>query len=298
MRIAAGWAAGLKGASQRRFGRSPSVVDEGTTSSRSLTALANLYGSDKGTAGPSRNWPAQNYMDVYEAYLSPLRNEAVTLLEIGLGVDGPNWRSLIQRGRNSTGGASLKVWRDYFVNGSIYGIDVNPAGHLDDSQIKTFVADQGSPSELQAFVQSCEPGAFDVIIDDGSHNPLHQQVSLSFFFRLLKPGGLYFIEDLATNGLGDIARGGMGSETVLNTRRVLRSLADTGKLAEPNAVDDAEYIEEHVEYIHLHAPRPRIRRRLRPMGRPTRRPVISVVSYVEGTERLCAIRKSPRSRVT
>jgi hypothetical protein len=111
-------------------------LDHGNgTTTQSLTSLANLYGSDKGTTGPSTRWSANNYTDLYAAYLSPLRKSPVSLLEIGLGVDGLNWRSLIQHGRNSDGGASIKMWRDYFPHGSVYGIDINSADHLCDDQI-------------------------------------------------------------------------------------------------------------------------------------------------------------------
>ena len=39
-------------------------------------------------------------------------------------------------------------------------------------------------------------GEFDVIIDDGSHRPMHQQISLVSLYPHLKPGGQYIIEDL------------------------------------------------------------------------------------------------------
>ena len=258
----------------------------------SLTTLANHYGSDKGTVGPSSIWSALNYTDLYSAYLSPLRSAPISLLEIGLGVEGPRWRSLIQHGRNSGGGASLKMWRDFFPNGSIFGIDINPAEHLCDERIKTFVADQGDRSDLQRFVKECDPGHFDVVIDDGSHNPRHQQVSLAFLFGLLKPGGLYFIEDLADNGVGDIIRGGAGSDSVLSTRKVFRSFLETGSFGRPNAFDDCGYLERHIDVVNLHSPQPVLRYRLRPVGSKGRRPIVRVSSYKQGSERLCAIRKS------
>jgi len=39
-------------------------------------------------------------------------------------------------------------------------------------------------------------GAFDIIIDDGSHASHHQQIALAHLFPHLAPGGLYCIEDL------------------------------------------------------------------------------------------------------
>ena len=78
-----------------------------------LTEIANHFGTDKGTQGPSENWNAHNYTDVYDAYLNTFRDSPINFLEIGLGVTGKNWRADIVHGKNS-GGASIKMWHEYF----------------------------------------------------------------------------------------------------------------------------------------------------------------------------------------
>ena len=60
---------------------------------KSLTELANQYGTDKGTVGPVRTWSAHNYTDIYEAYLERYRLSTLTILEIGLGVTGDRWKA-------------------------------------------------------------------------------------------------------------------------------------------------------------------------------------------------------------
>ncbi len=40
---------------------------------------------------------------------------------------------------------------------------------------------------------------YDIIIDDGSHVPQHQIISLACLLPALNPGGLYIIEDLETS---------------------------------------------------------------------------------------------------
>ncbi len=57
----------------------------------SLTELANLYGSDKGTVGPSPGCDTHNYTDIYEAYMQSQRYSAINFIEIGLGVLGDKW---------------------------------------------------------------------------------------------------------------------------------------------------------------------------------------------------------------
>ena len=45
---------------------------------------------------------------VYEEYFNPLKDEEITLFEIGV-----------------QGGHSMKAWVDYFENGKIIGVDID-----------------------------------------------------------------------------------------------------------------------------------------------------------------------------
>ena len=254
---------------------------------KSLTEIANLHGTDKGTIGPSPKWSAHNYTDIYEAYLERYRYSAITILEIGLGVVGDRWDARIVHGRNK-GGASLKMWYEYFPNASIYGIDVNDCSYLDNDRIKTFVADQGNIHDLEAFTEVIEGIDFDIIIDDGSHRPDHQQISLSYFFRKLKSGGHYFIEDLLLNGLGDSARGRHVCDKVKNTRIVLKQFRKYGKFLEPNALVDQTYLKTNIAYLNFHVPIQHVK----PVFCASfRRPFKKVFQYKPDTEDLCVLRK-------
>ena len=65
------------------------------------------------------------------------------------------------------------MWREYFPRAHVYGLDVNECAYLDDERTRTFVADQGNVEDLAAFVEAVP--SFDVVLDDGSHRPDHQQ---------------------------------------------------------------------------------------------------------------------------
>ena len=123
----------------------PARADARDAIPRSLTELANHHGTDKGTIGPSRSWGAWNYTDIYEGYFQHHRSVPISILEIGLGVKGDRWAAMIVHGRNAEGGASLKLWHDYFPHAKLYGIDLNPAPYLDNDRTQTFVTDQGNP---------------------------------------------------------------------------------------------------------------------------------------------------------
>lgn len=261
----------------------------------SLTELANKYGTDKGTEGPSDQWSAHNYTDVYEPYFEKLRSAPINLLEIGLGVHGENWPTRIAHGRNPQGGASLKTWYDYFPNAAIYGADINAAPHLDNDRIKTFVFDQGNVQQLQAFANSINSIQFDIIVEDGSHRPDHQQITLGFFFKMLKSGGLYIVEDLMDNGLGDdLEEAGLHAcGDFKKTRTVLKEFQKTGKFGTPHALLDPDYLAKNIENLRFHVPHrvavvekvrwKRVKARI--VGARTR------LRWQPDSEKLCIIRK-------
>lgn len=252
-----------------------------------LTEIANKYGTDKGTVGPSVKWGGNNYTDIFEAYLERKRNSALVILEIGLGVKGDNWEAIIVHGRNS-GGASLKMWYDYFPKARILGIDINECSYLDNDRITTYVADQGNLQDLERFLNEAEVSQFDLVIDDGSHRPDDQQLSFSYLFRKLKSGGLYFIENLFKNGLGDKKKGRMASDKYLNTRAVLKNYQKHGHFSEPNGLMDQEYLLNTIDYVGFYCPKLSIKYYLRPKPRA---PFKKVIKYEPGSETLCAIVK-------
>lgn len=181
------------------------------------------------------------------------------------------------------------MWQEYFPNAQIVAIDINPAKHLNSDRIQTIELDQSDESEISAFLTTLT-SKFDFIIDDGSHNPEHQQICFAMLFTgALRPGGYYFIEDLDNNGLGDGARGRHASKRVLATRKVLRSLAITGEFSKPNALLDISLLAKQIHSITFHAPIPRIV----PMAllNILRGKRAVLVQFETGTERLCAIRK-------
>jgi hypothetical protein len=258
----------------------------------SLTELANSHGTDKGTVGPSKTWPVHNYTDIYAAYLDHLRDEPINFLEIGLGVTGDAWQANVAHGRNETGGASIKTWYDYFPKATVYGVDINPASFLDNDRTRTFQLDQGNRAQLEEFADKAGV-EFDVIIDDGSHRADHQQLTFSVLFPRLAPGGLYFIEDLMRNGVGDPDMGRFNSEhDVVNTRRLFGTYASDGTFPGPNDLIDGPALAGQIDSIVLHRPKVRVSGEVS-FGVNSSRAMAGrlVTEYIPYTEQLCAIRK-------
>ena len=72
----------------------------------SLQSLVNNSKTDKNTT--------HSYLELYERLLQKKKNSAKYVLEVGIGDFGPK------------NGGSIKLWRDYFPNATIYGLDILP----------------------------------------------------------------------------------------------------------------------------------------------------------------------------
>lgn len=140
---------------------------------KTLTEIYNKYknynGGDKGTS--------HSYIDIYENLLTPLRNNNISLLEIG-----------VYRGH------SMMLWKEFFINGKIFGIDINKnrLEFKDDG----FIVVEGDATKEQDINNFFHDMTFDIIIDDGSHKLKDQIASYNILYNKLNPNGLYFIEDI------------------------------------------------------------------------------------------------------
>ena len=92
-------------------------------------------------------------------------------------------------------GASLKMWEEYFENATIYAADIHLPGLITRGRIKSRHVDQ---SDAQSLVELRDwlPQGFDLMIDDGSHDPEDQILTANILADRLAPGGYYVIEDV------------------------------------------------------------------------------------------------------
>jgi len=144
-----------------------------------LAALADRYGSDKGHGVGLRH----GYVRVYGGLLSGWRDRPLKLLEIGL-----------SRARDGTTCPSLQMWADWAPAADILGVDIDDYSSFGHERCRTRIVDQTDRDALNALAR--EEGPFDLIVDDGAHLSDAQQLSFFALFPALRPGGLYFIEDL------------------------------------------------------------------------------------------------------
>jgi hypothetical protein len=206
---------------------------------RDLARLAQLFGTDKEAS--------HYYCRHYQEHLQPRRTQNVNLLEIGIGgYDDPR-----------QGGHSLRMWKAYFPNGRINGIDLGDKSFHEEARIRTFAGSQVDEAFLKRVV--AEIGTPDIIIDDGSHRPEHVVASFKILFPLLAADGIYIVEDLQTSywGSGSPVTGDWGGSSDLNapntSMNFLKSLADCLNYEEfPQDSYTPSYFDRHVVGIHFY----------------------------------------------
>lgn len=118
-------------------------------------------GGDKGTA--------HSYIEIYNKVLRP----DADFCEIGVYM-----------------GHSLAMFQQYF-SGQVIGLDINLDLLL--FKVPAVICDATNKEKVAETLGSSK---FDYIIDDGSHELADQLSSLEIFWDFLKPGGIYFIEDI------------------------------------------------------------------------------------------------------
>jgi hypothetical protein len=80
---------------------------------------------------------------------------------------------------------------------TIVGIDIQPKSFDLGQRVHFEHADQGNYDDLQRVIEN--HGQPDIVVDDGSHVAAHVLRSFEFLWPLLRPGGMYVIEDLCTS---------------------------------------------------------------------------------------------------
>lgn len=92
-------------------------------------------------------------------------------------------------------GGSLRMWRDFFSNAQIHGIDVVPEQMFSEERIKTYWHIPQYPQDLRKILERIGPEV-DLFIDDGDHHPDSQINTCLAVMPLLGKNALYVIEDV------------------------------------------------------------------------------------------------------
>lgn len=135
------------------------------------------------------------YYNTFKNYKNTFKN----IIEIGVGTT-PLMKPLC--GEQYMPGASLRAWRDFFPQATIFGLDIEKEVLFNEDRINCFYTDQSNKNSLTQTIKEIrnyknnENLFFDLIIDDGSHNPEHIITTFETLKEYVRPNGFYVIEDV------------------------------------------------------------------------------------------------------
>ena len=128
-----------------------------------------------------------DYIDAYEDYVFKNITGKSLILEYGV-----------------LKGESIEFLSKRFPDAHIIGIDIDLSNRdiLPSLEKVTYVQlDQRNKHNVRSLLANY--GAFDLIIDDGSHRPEDQAVCMLTSLPFIKTGGYYIVEDIHTNDINE-----------------------------------------------------------------------------------------------
>jgi hypothetical protein len=146
-----------------------------------LEELVNNCLTDKNTT--------HSYMDLYESLLSDKKETAKHVLEVGIGDFGYK------------NGGSVKLWRDYFTNAMIYGLDILPIDRVIDELIhdpRVVLYTSTNAYNEQFFYENIRNKniQFDFMLDDGPHTLDSMKKFIQLYSHVMTDDGILIIEDV------------------------------------------------------------------------------------------------------
>jgi hypothetical protein len=130
-----------------------------------------------------------SYLPLYDKLLKKIKYSAKNILEVGIGDFGEK------------NGGSIKLWRDYFANATIYGLDILPINRvmdelLNDNRVILYTSTNAYDSEF--FINNllnknirCE-----FMLDDGPHTLDSMKTFIKLYSQLMTDDGILIIEDV------------------------------------------------------------------------------------------------------
>ena len=154
-----------------------------------LCEIMTKHGSDKGVG-------VHNYTLIYYEMFKDIQNKKLNIFELGLGTNNTDVPS--NMGKSGTPGASLRGWREFFINSNIFGADIDKRILFNEERIKTFYCNQKDVLDIENMWNNTilNDILFDIIIEDGLHEFDANLIFLENSLHKINDGGVYICEDL------------------------------------------------------------------------------------------------------
>ena len=115
---------------------------------------------------------------VYDTFFPDIRENAKLVLEVGV-----------------KGGGSIILWKDYFPNATIIGVDIEHCKQFSKPHHQDRVVEIVG-NAYSKIILDCVPANLDVAIDDGSHKLDDIKFFVNNYYSKVKDGGYLFVEDI------------------------------------------------------------------------------------------------------
>ena len=157
----------------------------------SLEELVDSGKTDKNTR--------HSYLPLYQKLLESKKETAKNVLEVGVGDFGEK------------NGGSIKLWRDYFTNATIYGLDILPINRvmdelLNDDRVILYMSCDAYNADFFKMHFLDRNIKCDFMLDDGPHNLVSMKKFINLYSQIMTDDGILIIEDVQSLDWIDILK--------------------------------------------------------------------------------------------
>ena len=157
----------------------------------SLEKLVNNCFTDKNNT--------HSYLPLYQKLLKNKKITAKNILEIGIGDFGEK------------NGGSIKLWKDYFTNATIYGLDILPINRvmdelLNNNRIILYTSIDAYNNDFFKNHFLNKNIKFDFMLDDGPHTLDSMKQFIKLYSQIMTSDGILIIEDVQSMDWIDILK--------------------------------------------------------------------------------------------
>jgi hypothetical protein len=146
-----------------------------------LEQIVNNSKTDKNTT--------HSYLQLYQKLLISKKETAKNVLEVGIGDFGEK------------NGGSIKLWRDFFTNATIYGLDILPIDRvmdelLNDDRVILYTSSNAYDNEFFTTHFLNKNIKCDFMLDDGPHTLESMKQFIKLYSQIMTDDGILIIEDV------------------------------------------------------------------------------------------------------
>ena len=130
-----------------------------------------------------------SYIELYQELLYSKKETATNVLEIGIG----NFKE--------KNGGSIKLWRDFFTNATIYGLDILGIDRVidelkNDPRVVLYMSTNAYNEDIFKNIFVDKSIKFDFMLDDGPHTLESMIQFIKLYSQIMTDDGILIVEDV------------------------------------------------------------------------------------------------------